>query len=92
LFFYSIPKNKVTRLTNDKDEEVNPVLSPDGKKVAYTRNKDLYVVDIESGKETQLTNDASDVIYNGYASWVYMEEIIDGHLNIEHSGGPPIVR
>ncbi len=76
LFFYSIPKNKVTRLTNDKDEEVNPVLSPDGKKVAYTRNKDLYVVDIESGKETQLTNDASDVIYNGYASWVYMEEII----------------
>ena len=81
LFFYSVPQNKVTRLTNDKDEEVNPMLSPDGKKVAYSKNKDLYVVDIESAKETRLTNDASDVVYNGYASWVYMEEIIGRSLN-----------
>ena len=81
LFFYSITKNKVTRLTENKDEEVNPILSPDGKKVAFTRNKDLYVVDTETGKETRLTNDASDVVYNGYASWVYMEEIIGRSLN-----------
>lgn len=81
LFFYSVTKNKVTRLTNDKDEEVNSMLSPDGKKVAYTKNKDLYVVDIESAKETRLTIDASDVVYNGYASWVYMEEIIGRSFN-----------
>ncbi len=81
LFFYSIPKNKVTRLTENKDEEVNPLLSPDGKKVAFTRNKDLYVVDIETEKEIRITNDASDVVYNGYASWVYMEEIIGRALN-----------
>lgn len=81
LFFYSIPKNKVIRLTENKDEEVNPTLSPDGKKVAFTRNKDLFVVDVESAKETRLTNDASDVVYNGYASWVYMEEIIGRSLN-----------
>jgi len=81
LFFYSVPENKVTRLTENKDEETNPMLSPDGKKVAFTRNKDLYVVDTETGKETRLTNDASDVVYNGYASWVYMEEIIGRSLN-----------
>ncbi len=81
LFFYSVPQNKVTRLTNDKDEEVNPMLSPNGKKAAYTKNKDLYVVNVESAKETRLTNDASDVVYNGYASWVYMEEIIGRSLN-----------
>ena len=81
LFFYSIPKNKLTRLTENKDEEVNPMLSPNGKNVAFTRNKDLYVVDTETGKETRLTNDASDVVYNGYASWVYMEEIIGRALN-----------
>jgi dipeptidyl-peptidase-4 len=45
-------------------------------KVAFTRNNDLYVVDITSGKEDRLTNDASDVIYNGWASWVYYEEIL----------------
>ena len=81
LFFYSVPNQKVLRLTNDKDEEVNPVLSPDGKKVAYTKNKDIYIVNVETGKETRLTNDASDVIYNGYASWVYMEEIIGRSFN-----------
>lgn len=81
LFFYSVPTKKATRLTNDKDEESNPMLSPDGKKVAYTKNKDLYVVDVETAKETRLTNDASDVVYNGYASWVYMEEIIGRSLN-----------
>ena len=81
LVFYSIPQNKVTRLTENKDEEVNPMLSPDGKKVAFTLNKDLYVVDTETGKETRLTKDASDVVYNGYASWVYMEEIIGRALN-----------
>ncbi len=76
LYFYSVPENKLTTLTNNKDEEVNPILSPDGKKVAYTRNNDLYIVNVETGKETRLTNDGSDIIYNGYASWVYMEEII----------------
>lgn len=81
LYFYSIPQNKLTRLTENKDEEVNPIISPDGKKVAFTRNKDLYVVNVETVKETRLTNDASDVVYNGYASWVYMEEIIGRSLN-----------
>ena len=27
-------------------------------------------------KETRLTNDGSETILNGYASWVYMEEIL----------------
>ena len=81
LYFYSLTKNELKRLTNDKDKEVNPVLSPDGKKVAFTRNRDLYVVNVETGKETRLTSTASEVIYNGYASWVYMEEIIGRALN-----------
>jgi len=64
------------KLTADKDEEKNPTLSPDGTKVAFTRSNDLYVVDIASGKEDRLTTDGTDLIYNGYASWVYYEEIL----------------
>jgi len=64
------------QLTNDKDAEVNPVVSPDGKYVAYTKKNNLYTVNLETKKETQLTTDGSDVILNGYASWVYMEEIL----------------
>ena len=55
---------------------VNLTYSPDSTRLAYTRSNDLYVVDIASGKETRLTFDGSDVILNGYASWVYYEEIL----------------
>ena len=54
---------------------VNLTYSPDSTKLAFTRDNDLYVIDIESKKETRLTFDGSDVILNGYASWVYYEEI-----------------
>ena len=55
---------------------VNMTYSPDSTKIAFTRDNDLYVVDIATGKETRLTFDGSDVILNGYASWVYYEEIL----------------
>ena len=55
---------------------VNMTYSPDSTKIAFTRDNDLYVVDIASGKEKRLTFDGSDVILNGYASWVYYEEIL----------------
>ncbi len=54
---------------------VNLTYSPDSTMLAFTRDNDLYVVDIASGKEKRLTFDGSDVILNGYASWVYYEEI-----------------
>ena len=54
---------------------VNVTFSPDSSKLAFTRANDLYVYDIASGKETRLTFDGSEVILNGYASWVYYEEI-----------------
>lgn len=76
LFYISSGDKELRRLTNDKTPEVNARFSPDGKKIAYTKNKDLYVFDIAANKEIRLTFDATDKIYNGYASWVYMEEIL----------------
>jgi dipeptidyl-peptidase-4 len=55
---------------------VNLTYSPDSTKLAFTRDNDLYVVDIETEVETRLTHDGSDLILNGYASWVYYEEIL----------------
>ena len=54
---------------------VNLTYSPDSTMLAFTRDNDLYVVNIADGKETRITHDGSDVILNGYASWVYYEEI-----------------
>ncbi len=55
---------------------VNLTYSPDSTKLAFTRNNDLYVVDIASGKEQRLTFDGTELVLNGYASWVYFEEIL----------------
>lgn len=76
LFFFRIGDRELRRLTDDDLQEVNPRFSDDGRKIAYTRNKDLFVYDLESHRELRLTSDASERIYNGYSSWVYMEEIL----------------
>ncbi|WP_131538448.1 S9 family peptidase [Pedobacter nototheniae] len=74
--FIQYGKAEAKRLTNNADEEKNPTLSPDGKYVAFTKNNDLYAVEVQSGKEIRYTSDATDVIYNGWSSWVYFEEIL----------------
>ena len=73
---YKSAEGNEKQLTKDSAEEKNPALSPDGKQVAFTRNNDLYSVDVATGKEIRYTTDGSDVIYNGWASWVYYEEIL----------------
>ena len=57
------------------DGAVNLTYSPDSTKLAFTRANDLWVADIASGKETRLTTDGTETVMNGYASWVYYEEI-----------------
>lgn len=74
IYFY-YPSGEEKRLTNTDEVEKNPTLSPDFKKVAFTRNNDLYSIDVESLKEVRYTFDGSDLILNGWASWVYFEEI-----------------
>ncbi|HVZ76586.1 MAG TPA: S9 family peptidase [Gemmatimonadaceae bacterium] len=48
--------------------------SPDGSKVAYVRNGDLYVEPADGGTATRLTRDASHTLVNGMSDWVYEEE------------------
>lgn len=74
--FYTDANGIKTQLTSDTVQEKNPTLSPDGKYVAFTRNNDLYSIEIATRKETRYTTDGSDVVYNGWASWVYYEEIL----------------
>jgi len=81
LYFYSAPDDEFKRLTRSEAKENNPTFSPDGKKVAFTREHNLFVIDVESGVETQLTFDGSEVVYNGWASWVYWEEILGRGTN-----------
>ena len=49
--------------------------NPSATKVAFVRERDLYVVDLETGTETALTTDGREgAIINGTFDWVYEEE------------------
>lgn len=48
--------------------------SPDGNKVAYSSQHNMYVEDLNSHKITQLTKDGTDRLINGTFDWVYEEE------------------
>ena len=49
--------------------------SPDGSWAAYTRDGNLYTFRKADGEVIQRTFDGSETVYNGWASWVYYEEI-----------------
>lgn len=53
----------------------NVTKSPDGKYEAFTRDGNLWIRTLEGGEEIRLTSDGSSTVSNGYASWVYYEEI-----------------
>ncbi|MBS1752977.1 MAG: DPP IV N-terminal domain-containing protein [Ferruginibacter sp.] len=64
------------RITNTDAEEKLPLLSPDKKWIAFLRNNDLFAIELATSKEIRFTNDGTETILNGYASWVYYEEIL----------------
>lgn len=73
-FVYDLATKKVTELS-DKGKQMFPHFSPDGKKIAYVRDNNLYIRNLETGFETPVTSDGEmNKIKNGWADWVYEEE------------------
>ncbi len=75
IFVLELPAGKFIRVTQTDEKEKNPGFSPDGNKVAFVRDNDLYYYDLKQHKEYRLTHDGSENILNGTLSWVYWEEI-----------------
>lgn len=73
-YIYDLQSKQLKPLSNG-GPQINATFSPDGKKVAFVRGNNLYVVDLERGTEQQLTTDGlHGHIINGLADWVYEEE------------------
>jgi len=76
LYVWLAKSDKVVRLTNTPDAaEEEPSFSPDGKRVAFVRNNDLYVCDLDPPAERRLTRDGSAAVLNGKLDWLYQEEV-----------------
>lgn len=72
-FLYDIAAKTLTKLFDFQVQE--PTFSPDGTKIAYAKENNLYVYDIASKKSTAVTTDGKkNAIINGITDWVYEEE------------------
>ena len=72
-YVFNIQNNKIKKLSDNKVRY--PTFSPDGTKVAFVFENNLYIKDITNGKENQITFDGKkNNIINGASDWVYEEE------------------
>ena len=73
VYLYDVASKKTTRLNEGKI--LHPTFSPDGSKMAYVFENNLYLFDVASGNTTPVTTDGKwNYIINGNADWVYEEE------------------
>ncbi len=73
-YLYTVATGDMVCLTREGKQRLT-TLSPDGKMVAYVRDNNLYVMNLGSLKETQITTDGKmNEIINGTTDWVYEEE------------------
>ncbi len=72
-FVYNVEDKSLELISEELIQE--PTFSPNGNKVAYAFNNNLYVKDLQSGEEIQITSDGKkNSIINGITDWVYEEE------------------
>ncbi len=72
-FIYDVQSGEVQKISENRIQE--PTLSPDNNRVAYVFENNIYVKDLTSGEETQITHDGlKNSIINGVSDWVYEEE------------------
>jgi dipeptidyl-peptidase-4 len=73
-YVYDLATKQLTALSKGGKQQF-ATFSPDGKRVAFVRENNLFVVDLTTGKEIKLTSDGKrNAIINGAADWVYEEE------------------
>jgi len=72
-YLYDVATKKVVPL--NKGKIMHPSFSPDGSKIAYVFDNNLYMYDVASGESKAITTDGKwNYIINGNADWVYEEE------------------
>jgi dipeptidyl-peptidase-4 len=73
-YIWDIKTEKLTKLSAGGKERLAS-FSPDGSKIVFLRDNNIFVTDIATGKEQQVTTDGLwNNIINGSPDWVYEEE------------------
>jgi dipeptidyl-peptidase-4 len=73
-FIWNLTTKEMTPLSANGDQQL-ATFSPDGERVAFVRNNNLFIKSLKFGTESQVTRDGkTNEIINGAPDWVYEEE------------------
>jgi dipeptidyl-peptidase-4 len=88
LWLFDLKSGKLTRLTNDSDDEEDPTFSPQGDHIAFVKHNNIYVLDLKSCHAQALTQDGGPDVLNGKMDWVYQEEIANRTTGRSYAWSP----
>jgi len=78
LYLYDLDapaETALRQLTHGSQAVLDPQVSPKGGYVSFVRDQNLWVIDLKSGQEHQLTTDGGGAIHNAEAEFVAQEEL-----------------
>ena len=75
IYLFDLEKSESRQVTATKGFETDAKVSEDGRYVGYVRENNLFVTDLDTGLERQLSDGATDLIRNATASFVVQEEL-----------------
>ncbi|MBD2713627.1 S9 family peptidase [Microvirga sp. STR05] len=74
-YIYNRQSKQLTPLSKTAGKQLYATFSPDGKRVAFVRDSNLFVTELATMQETAITTDGVlNKIINGGTDWVYEEE------------------
>ena len=77
LYWFDLKTQQGRRLTSSGPQKPaeDAKISPDGTRVSFVRDYDIWAVDVAGGKETRVTTGGREEVMNGKLDWVYPEEL-----------------
>ncbi|GAB5413555.1 MAG: S9 family peptidase [Congregibacter sp.] len=75
VYRFDLSSRESSQVTRSDAFETDVRSSPQGRYVSFIRDQNIFVVDLQSGEETQLTRDGGAHLKNGMAEFVAQEEM-----------------
>ncbi len=73
-YIYNVSEKTMQKISQEGKQRLT-TFSPDGKMVAFVRDNNLFIIDLATMQETQVTTDGKfNYVINGTTDWVYEEE------------------
>jgi dipeptidyl-peptidase-4 len=75
LWLLDVRSGDLKSLVEDGSAKTGLMFTPDGARISYVQDNDLYVVTIADDQVQRLTTDGGETVFNGALDWVYNEEL-----------------